>query len=416
MMNLSAPEFIPSATMQPVSGSSISPTMPSYTLAEKPPSLASNSLSSNRQKHYVHNKPTSSPKKYKNNARKGGKTTTVIATGPSVPPKSSKKSMSKSELLEEELSVFEQPTANSLLTSPNKRGHVSLTHLLNFSFPPRQTQSHGKKRFSASYTAFNKERFVNANYRFVMKEEGNYAANLIDPDRAVEWNDVVQVVMPTSNHITCPICLHEPVAAKVTKCGHVYCWHCLQQYLSIGNQTTEGAAHSQAKKWKKCPICYDAVYLKDVKSVKIIASRDLCRPLGASPRKERVPPCPERPVQLKMTLMKRALLSSVALPRNGYQDWEMELVALGKSVKKSEINKVPVIPPSVSNVHAMLFSKMLIATPEYYLNEILLREKRELENVLSEMYIENGAQGIIEEEKVFVDACLEELKVSSSLR
>ena len=26
----------------------------------------------------------------------------------------------------------------------------------------------------------------------------------------------------------CPICLEAPVAARLTKCGHVYCWPCLQ--------------------------------------------------------------------------------------------------------------------------------------------------------------------------------------------
>ena len=53
---------------------------------------------------------------------------------------------------------------------------------------------------------------------------------------------------------SCPICLDIPVAAKITKCAHVYCWPCILHYLSLSE-----------KAWAKCPICFDAIEEKDLK-------------------------------------------------------------------------------------------------------------------------------------------------------
>lgn len=56
--------------------------------------------------------------------------------------------------------------------------------------------------------------------------------------------------------MSCPICLGPPVAGKMTKCGHVYCWPCILHYLSLSD-----------KNWRKCPICYVPVDKLDLKSV-----------------------------------------------------------------------------------------------------------------------------------------------------
>ena len=47
----------------------------------------------------------------------------------------------------------------------------------------------------------------------------------------------------------------------MTRCGHVYCWSCLIHYLSLTD-----------KKWRKCPICYESIYQKDLKSVTALSS------------------------------------------------------------------------------------------------------------------------------------------------
>jgi hypothetical protein len=84
---------------------------------------------------------------------------------------------------------------------------------------------------SSSILAYSRHRFVNANCRFVISE---YSKTwLSDADEAVDWSKVLQVVFPTTNEKTwCSICLEDPVAARITQCGHVYCLPCLVHYLS----------------------------------------------------------------------------------------------------------------------------------------------------------------------------------------
>lgn len=42
----------------------------------------------------------------------------------------------------------------------------------------------------------------------------------------------------------------------MTRCGHVYCWPCILHYLAL----------SDKKSWRKCPICYEAVHIGDLRS------------------------------------------------------------------------------------------------------------------------------------------------------
>lgn len=70
---------------------------------------------------------------------------------------------------------------------------LSLNHLLNFSFPERQSHS-PSKRSSSYHPTFNKERFVNANFRFVMKPDFVDKDYLANPDLIVKWEQVSQMV------------------------------------------------------------------------------------------------------------------------------------------------------------------------------------------------------------------------------
>ncbi|CAG8613891.1 10189_t:CDS:2, partial [Dentiscutata heterogama] len=79
--------------------------------------------------------------------------------------------------------------------APNKRGQISLNHLLNFSFPPRQrsVSSTPRKQKSINYQPFNKERFVNANFRFLVNSMGDYSVYNVDPDILLQWESIEQV-------------------------------------------------------------------------------------------------------------------------------------------------------------------------------------------------------------------------------
>lgn len=57
----------------------------------------------------------------------------------------------------------------------------------------------------------------------------------------------------------CPICLGAPVAAKITKCGHIYCWACMLHYLALSDLSS-----------RPCPICYEPVAGNDLKRYLIL--------------------------------------------------------------------------------------------------------------------------------------------------
>ena len=93
--------------------------------------------------------------------------------------------------------------------------------------------------------------------QFVVKADGDYTIHLTEPDVIVQWEQIEQIVLKTTSTVpSCPICLCPPKAAKITRCGHVFCWPCILHYLSLSDHA-----------WRKCPICYEAIHRPDLKSV-----------------------------------------------------------------------------------------------------------------------------------------------------
>ena len=101
------------------------------------------------------------------------------------------------------------------------------------------------------------------------EHETRYARYLMDPSAIVEWKDVIEVVytqpkeLSSSQKTQCPICM-EPagfmVAPRVTKCGHLFCYACLLQYLDFEKQYS----------WKKCPLCAESIYKRDIRKATIV--------------------------------------------------------------------------------------------------------------------------------------------------
>lgn len=88
----------------------------------------------------------------------------------------------------------------------------------------------------------------------MVNADGDYKSFLESPDALMEWGQIEQIIIKSSETPECPICLYPPTAAKITKCGHIYCWPCILHYLALSDKT-----------WRKCPICYDAVHKNDLK-------------------------------------------------------------------------------------------------------------------------------------------------------
>lgn len=150
---------------------------------------------------------------------------------------------------------------NSVYAHGSKK--QNLNHLLNFHCVPRETSSsdwhagNGHGAVSRRQPRYNKEQFLQANFQFVIRSNAKAQVNG-SPDALIDWSLIEQINIHTTEEPQCPICLYPPVAAKLTRCGHAYCWPCLLHYLSLSDKT-----------WRKCPICYDAIHATDLKSCTI---------------------------------------------------------------------------------------------------------------------------------------------------
>lgn len=222
---------------------------------------------------------------------------------------------------------------------------ISLNHLLNFTFEPRGGHfgsvgdGHSywgrHNKWGHKHKPFNKELFLQANCQFVVIDDQDYQAHFTDPDTLVNWDCVQQVRIYSHEVPTCPICLYPPVAAHITRCGHIYCWPCMLHYLSLSE-----------KSWSKCPICYEAVHSSDLKSVVAMETRQYVS--GDI---------------ITMHLMRREKGVLVALPSS---QW----------VKVEE-------PIRIGDVRLSAYSKLLLASQEQVLS-LLTEERAALQAQLSQ--------------------------------
>jgi hypothetical protein len=161
-------------------------------------------------------------------------------------------------------SIDTQAELHSVFVPGSKK--QNLNHLLNFHYyNPRENSGQVGTTFPRSgfhknyYTTkkyrYNKEQYLQANCQFVVKSGVDYRAHKSSPDILVDWDNIEQVIVSTCEENICPICLYPPKASKICRCGHIYCFSCMLHYLSLSD-----------KNWRKCPICYEAVHLKDLKS------------------------------------------------------------------------------------------------------------------------------------------------------
>ncbi|KAF9270741.1 hypothetical protein L218DRAFT_54268 [Marasmius fiardii PR-910] len=247
----------------------------------------------------------------------------------------------------------------------------SLNHLLNFTLPPRQSQPPPSiprrgRRTNNQYGVWNKERFVNAQYRFVMNPMGDYTVHFADPDIFFQWNDILQVIIPRSSALasaaaneeyegqtSCPICLSPPTASRMTKCGHIFCFPCILHYLNTSDN-----------KWARCPICFDSVTSAQLKSVKWfdgpISNPDdtqLPASSASSSSTSNAPydTSPRVGATISMRLIQRPQITTLALPRS--HTWPSDL-----------------LPPHQAPFHffpdVYSYAKFMLATPDMLVSDL----------------------------------------------
>ncbi|KAI4206944.1 MAG: hypothetical protein LQ348_000763 [Seirophora lacunosa] len=144
--------------------------------------------------------------------------------------------------------------------------------------------------------------YVHANYRFIVDPRGDYRAQTLDADVHLDWTAVLQILASAkSQAANCPICLSGPVASRMAKCGHIFCLPCLLRYMHSTDDTMPFPEKRQ--RWKKCPICWDSVYVSETRPVRWFTGQ------------ERDPPLEGADVVLR--LISRQQGSTLALPRDG---------------------------------------------------------------------------------------------------
>ncbi|KAI5819028.1 hypothetical protein BZA77DRAFT_342387 [Pyronema omphalodes] len=163
----------------------------------------------------------------------------------------------------------------------------------------RRTRTWG---IGSGYHANDRARYINSNYRFLINPTGESQIDSKDPDNHVPWEQIVQVITSSHEIPSCPICISDPVAPRMTKCGHIFCLPCLQRYLA--SDDGDEVQHRRNAS-KKCAICTDSVYENDVKPVRVHTGQEMTGPKNGEV------------VVLRLMMLKRG--STLALPR---EEWE----------------------------------------------------------------------------------------------
>jgi len=141
--------------------------------------------------------------------------------------------------------------------------------------------------------------------------------------------------------------------APLTLSAQIFCFPCILHYLS----TSEN-------KWARCPICFDSVNARQLKSVKwydgptpIADAEDALSALSLSSTST-----PRLGNLLRMRLIQRPQITTLALPRS--ETWPSDL-----------------LPPHQAPFHflpdVLNFAKFMLATPRYLIEE-LTRERDQL--------------------------------------
>lgn len=201
----------------------------------------------------------------------------------------------------------------------SRKGQTSITHLMNFSLPPRpylyQQNNHTHHNRSnqrrnptwgigSGYHAIDKARYVQANYRFILRPDQNYQIQAVDSNAHLDWDTVMQILASAETQsASCPICLSIPVAPRMAKCGHIFCLPCLIRYM----HSTDDAfpLPERRARWKKCPICEDSIYISETRPVRWFVGQEasLLREGG----------------DVLLKLLVRDADSSLALPRDAME-------------------------------------------------------------------------------------------------
>ncbi|KAJ0054690.1 hypothetical protein Pint_02521 [Pistacia integerrima] len=144
---------------------------------------------------------------------------------------------------------------------------INGNHLLNFQYDPINRPQYRltppPPRRQRKIKPYNKDLFLQANYKFVVLDTGNYIPESMDPDKMLQWEDIICVRYSTPFPVQCPICLEHPLCPQMTSCGHIFCFPCILKYLLMGEDNHKGDC------FKRCPLCFVMISPKDLYTIDI---------------------------------------------------------------------------------------------------------------------------------------------------
>ncbi|KAJ2554519.1 hypothetical protein EV175_002556 [Coemansia sp. RSA 1933] len=324
-------------------------------------------------------------------------------------------------------SAFDTDTSRSKESSQGGRGKkqkgrsrekTNFNHLLNFSLPPRLPPPtllvRPRRRAANTYISerqaqVNRMMFINANFRFALKPQfwQSYKPITIRPDLQLKWEWIERVIMPiTGEPINCPICLSPPVAARVTECGHVFCFPCILRFLSYESDS------------KKCPVCWSTVTNDDLFPVHFWKSQYFA---GMSENAVDTRPDSVYGAQklgagshITMRLMKRLRGTTICMPRSTSSHvYSPDAIKCAKSAvaaykqgnTKSELPFKPHHCPWTFTKDALPFAKFVLADREYCVDEYK-REIEELETLKNDETTDSDSQLFAESATMSVENML----------
>jgi len=105
-------------------------------------------------------------------------------------------------------------------------------------------------------------------HAFILSRIAKQGYTFSGPDISISWDAVraVRFLAPASAnqadtpHEICPICLDIFTSARITKCGHSFCYPCLLQHIHSSGSIDATAV-------VKCPCCSLPIYVDDIRPV-----------------------------------------------------------------------------------------------------------------------------------------------------
>eukprot|EP00871_Galdieria_phlegrea_P004329 jgi/Galph1/4898/GphlegSOOS_G3592.1 len=102
---------------------------------------------------------------------------------------------------------------------------------------------------------------VLTNYHFAINRNAKVYSGQSPSNISVDWASVEAVVLfndDIQENITCPICLDQARAPRMTKCGHLFCYICVLKFFSHHDMSS-----------CNCPLCGKRIRLEDIRAADI---------------------------------------------------------------------------------------------------------------------------------------------------